>query len=389
MGFSCGLPLLLTLGVLQAWMQAEGVDLTWAGMITLVQTPYSWKFVWAPILDRFTPLALGRRRGWLLISQLALAAAIGLLGFSDPVGHPVRMVAAALLVAFFSASQDIVVDAYRREDLPDAELGLGASLYVYGYRIGMWAASGGGLILADRIPFSQVYLVMAVGMIPGLLTTLLTPEPPAPGGAPASLREAMWRPLVDFFERQGAVWILAFILLYKIGDTLAAAITIPFYLELGFSKSQIGAVVKLFGAWATIAGAVGGGVLMLRLGIHRSLWIFGLLQALSTAGFAALAGLGPSLPALSAVIAFESVTGGMGTSAFTAFMARLTNRQFTATQYALLSSLMGLPRVLAAAPTGFAAKHLGWEAFFILCTLAAVPGLLLLLRIAPWKAQMD
>jgi PAT family beta-lactamase induction signal transducer AmpG len=389
MGFSCGLPLLLTLGVLQAWMQQEGVDLTWAGMITLVQSPYSWKFLWAPILDRFTPLGLGRRRGWLLIAQLALAAAIGLLAFSDPVGHPVRMVAAALLVAFFSASQDIVVDAYRREDLPDAELGLGSSLYVYGYRIGMWAAAGGGLILADQIPFSQVYLVMAAGMIPGLLTTLLTPEPPAAGGAPASLREAMWRPLADFFQRQGAVWILAFILLYKMGDTLAAAITIPFYIELGFSKSEIGAVVKLFGAWATIAGAVGGGVLMLRIGIHRSLWIFGLLQALSTAGFAVLAGLGPSLPALSGVIAFESVTGGMGTSAFTAFMARLTNRKFTATQYALLSSLMGLPRVLAAAPTGFAAKHLGWEAFFVLCTLAAVPGLLLLFRIAPWKSQMD
>ena len=177
MGFSCGLPLLLTLGVLQAWMTEEGVDLTWVGMITLVQSPYSWKFLWAPVLDRFTPPFLGRRRGWLLVAQLALMAAIAVLAFADPVKRPVWMVAAAVLVAFFSATQDAVVDAYRREDLPDAELGLGSSLYVYGYRIGMWAASGGGLILADHMPFSQVYLVMAAGMLPGMLTTLLAPEP--------------------------------------------------------------------------------------------------------------------------------------------------------------------------------------------------------------------
>jgi PAT family beta-lactamase induction signal transducer AmpG len=389
MGFSCGLPLLLTLGVLQAWMKEEGVDLTWAGMITLVQSPYSWKFLWAPLLDRYAPPFLGRRRGWLLIAQIALAAAIALLAFSDPVAHPVRMAAAALLVAFFSATQDIVVDAYRREDLPERELGLGSSLYVYGYRVGMWAASGGGLILADLLPFSQVYLVMAAGMIPGLLTTLLAPEPPAAGEAPRTLRQALLEPLGDFLRRQGAGWILAFILLYKIGDTLAAAITIPFYLELGFSKSEIGAVVKLFGSWATIAGAIAGGVLMLRLGIARSLWLFGWLQAVSTAGFVLLAAAGPSLAALAAVIAFESITGGMGTSAFTAYMARLTDRRFTATQYALLSSLMGLPRVLAAAPTGFAAKHLGWEAFFVFCTLAALPGLLLLRRTASRKAEIE
>jgi PAT family beta-lactamase induction signal transducer AmpG len=201
---------------------------------------------------------------------------------------------------------------------------------------------------------------------------------------PRSLREAGWEPLADFFRRDGALWILAFILLYKIGDTMAAAITTPFYLELGFSKSEIGAVVKLFGSWATIAGAVGGGVLMLRLGMTRSLWVFGLLQAVSTAGFALLARLGCSLPALSGVIAFESITGGMGTSAFAAFMASLTNKKFTATQYALLTSVMGLPRVLASAPTGLAAKHVGWEWFFIGCTLAALPGLLILARIAPW-----
>jgi len=386
MGFSCGLPLLLTLGVLQAWMKEEGVDLTWVGMITLVQSPYSWKFLWSPVLDRFTPLRLGRRRGWLLIAQLALMVAIAALGESDPVAQPGWMVASAVLVAFFSATQDIVVDAYRREDLPDDELGLGSSMYVYGYRIGMWAASGGGLILADYLPFSQVYLILAAGLIPGVLTTLLTPEPRVDAKPPRSLREAGWEPLADFFRRDGAIWILAFILLYKIGDTMAAAIATPFYLELGFSKSEIGTVVKLFGSWATIAGAVAGGLLMLRLGIARSLMIFGVLQAVSTAGFAALARLGYSLTALSGVIALESITGGMGTSAFAAFMASLTNKKFTATQYALLTSIMGLPRVLASAPTGLAAKHLGWEWFFIGCTLAALPGLVVLARIAPWPA---
>jgi PAT family beta-lactamase induction signal transducer AmpG len=383
MGFSCGLPLLLTLGVLQAWMQQEGVDLAWLGMITLAQSPYSWKFLWAPVFDRFTPPGFGRRRGWLLAAQLSLMASIAALAFSDPVQAPGWMVASAVLVAFFSASQDVVVDAYRREDLSDEELGLGSSLYVYGYRVGMWAASGGGLILADHIPFTQVYLVMAAAMLPGVLTTLLTPEPKVAVGAPCSMREAMWTPLADFFRRQGACWILAFILLYKIGDVMAAAIATPFYLELGFSKSEIGAVVKLFGAWAAIAGAIAGGVLMLRLGIHRSLWVFGVLQAVSTAGFAVLARIGYSIPALSGVIALENLASGMGTSAFVAFMASLTNKRFTATQYALLSSIMGLPRVLASAPTGLAAKHLGWEGFFILCTLAAVPGLMLLPRLAP------
>jgi PAT family beta-lactamase induction signal transducer AmpG len=385
MGFSCGLPLLLTLGVLQAWMTEEGVDLAWVGMITLVQSPYSWKFLWAPVLDRFTPPFLGRRRGWLLIAQLGLMISIAALGGSDPVAHPGWMAACAMLVAFFSASQDIVVDAYRREDLADEELGLGSSLYIYGYRIGMWAASGGGLILADHIPFSRVYLVMAAGLIPGLLTTVLAPEPSVESGAPPSLGEALWSPLADFFRRDGVALILAFILLYKIGDIMAAAIATPFYLEMGFSKSEIGAVVKLFGSWATIAGALGGGLLILRLGIHRSLWVFGALQAISTAGFAVLARVGCSLPALSGVIAFESITGGMGTSAFVAFMASLTNKKFTATQYALLTSIMGLPRVLASAPTGLAAKQLGWEWFFILCTLAAIPGMLVLPRVAPWR----
>ena len=384
MGFACGLPLLLTITVLQAWMKEEGVDLTVIGMMALVGLPYTLKFLWAPFLDRFTLPFLGRRRGWLLIAQIALLLAIAGLGFTQPKENPWILAFAAFLVTFFSASQDIVVDAYRREDLPDEELGLGSSLYVNGYRVGMLLASGGGLILADHMPFSRVYLIMAACMLPGILTTIFAHEPELTAGTPKTMKEAVFDPLVEYFSRHGALYILAFILLYKIGDTMASAMTIPFYLDIGFSKTEIGAVVKLFGFWATIAGSLIGGTIMLRLGINRSLWYFGFLQAVSTAGFALLARIGYSIPALSAVIAFENLSSGMGTAAYVAFMASITNKRFTATQYALLSSLMGVPRVLASAPTGFLAKNIGWEAFFIVCTLIAIPGMILLLKFSRW-----
>jgi PAT family beta-lactamase induction signal transducer AmpG len=387
MGFVCGLPLLLTMSVLQAWMTDAGVDLAVIGMMALVGLPYTLKFLWAPFLDRFTLPFLGRRRGWMLVAQIALTASIAGLGQSDPVQNPWLLAVAAFLVTFFSASQDIVVDAYRREDLSDEELGLGSSLYINGYRVGMLLASGGGLIMADYMDFSMVYLILAGCMLPGLLTTLLTPEPETPAGTPRTMKEAVVDPLVEYFSRKDALWILIFILLYKVGDTMASAMTTPFYLDIGFSKSEIGAVVKLFGFWATIAGGLTGGVMMLRMGIHRSLWVFGFLQAVSTAGFAVLANIGYSVPWLSAVIAFENLSSGMGTAAYAAFMASITNKKFTATQYALLTSLMGVPRVLASAPTGFLAKHVGWESFFIACALVAIPGMLLLLKFAPWNPK--
>ena len=386
MGFACGLPLLLTISVLQAWMKEEGVDLTVIGMMALVGLPYTLKFFWAPFLDRFTLPFLGRRRGWLLIFQVTLIFSISGLGLTDPANNPWMVAFAAFLVTFFSASQDIVVDAYRREDFPDEELGLASSLYINGYRVGMLLASGGGLIMADHMPFSSVYLIMAACMLPGLFTTLLAHEPEITHGTPRSMHEAVVDPMVEYFSRQGALWILAFILFYKIGDTMAGAMTTPFYLDIGFSKTEIGTVVKLFGFWATIAGALIGGVLMLRLGINRSLWIFGFLQAISTACFAILARIGHSVAALSGVIAFENLSSGMGTAAYAAFMASITNKKFTATQYALLTSLMGIPRVVASAPTGFLAKNLGWENFFIACTVIAVPGMLLLFKFAPWNS---
>jgi len=387
MGFASGLPLLLTMSVLQAWMTEEGVDLTVIGLVALVQIPYTWKVLWAPFLDRYAILGLGRRRGWLLLSQAALIAAIAGLGLCNPARSFTLMVLAALLVAFFSTSQDIVIDAYRRETLADDELGLGSSLYINGYRIGMMLSSGGGLILADHMAWSNVYLIMATFMLPCLITTLLAPEPEMPLGKPHTLQAAVIDPLSEYFHRRNALLILAFILLYKIGDSMASAMTTPFYLDIGFTKTQIGAVVKIFGTGAVIGGALVGGLLMLRLGINRSLWIFGVLQALSTACFAILAKIGPNLNTLAGVIAFENISSGMGTAAFVAYMASITNKKFTATQYALLTSLMAFPRVLASAPTGYFAKYMGWAEFFVFCALIAIPGLLMLIRIAPFNRK--
>lgn len=416
MGFSSGLPLLLTITLLQAWMKQEGVDLATIGLMALVGLPYTLKFIWAPLLDRDAfpwlerqegqpypwwkaalnfPLRLslgvmGRRRGWMLWSQALLIAAIVWLAFASPAQNPAMVAVAAMFVTFFSASQDISIDAYRREDLADNELGLGSSLYINGYRVGMLLASGGGLIMADHMSFRDVYLIMAACMLAGVVTTLLTPEPDQSAGAPRTMREAVVEPFVEYFSRSGVRWglgVLAFILLYKIGDTMASTMTTPFYLDIGFTNTQIGAVVKLFGFWATIGGALLGGIILIKTGINRALWIFGFLQAISTAGFAVLAHIGPSVSGLAAVIAFENLASGMGTAAYAAFMAALTNKKFTATQYALLSSLMGVPRVFASAPTGFMAEHMGWSGFFIFCTLIAIPGMLLLFKFAPWNGR--
>jgi len=387
MGYMAGLPLELTGFVLKTWMREDGVDLTIIGLFALVGLPYTLKFITAPILDRFTIPLFGRRRGWLLIFQTGLMLAVFGLGTTSPSQNPTVVAFVALLVAFFSASQDTVIDAYRREDLADEELGLGSSLYVVGYRVGMLLATGGGLILADHMPFAAVYALMAVCLVPGLITTLLTPEPATPLGTPRSLRAAVLEPFVEYFQRHNALWILAFILLYKIGDTMAGSMTAPFYVDLNYTKTEVGAVVKLFGFWAILGGSLTGGIIMLRIGISRSLWIFGVLQAVSTAGFAVLSLIGHHVAALAAVIAFENLSAGMGTAAYAGFMASITNKKFTATQYALLTSLMGVPRVIASAGTGYLAENLGWTSFFIFCTLIAIPGMLMLFKCAPWNEE--
>ncbi|HYH41250.1 MAG TPA: MFS transporter, partial [Burkholderiales bacterium] len=310
---------------------------------------------------------------------VGLAGALVGLSFANPSPeHTFWISCAALLVAFFSASQDIVIDAYRRETLKEDELGLGSALYVNGYRIGMLLAGGGGLILADALSFPVMYRLMAAFMLGAIVVTLFAPEPPLPEGRPRTLMDAVVLPFRDYFTREGAWLALTFILLYKLGDTMASAMTTPFYLDLGYSKTDIGAIVKLFGFWATIAGGTLGGIWIMRMGMNRALWVFGFGQMISTLGFAALAGMPPTLAALATVVALENFTAGLGTAAFVGFMAALTDRRFTATQYALLSSLMGVPRVLAAAPTGWMAASLGWMWFFVLCAAIAIPGLIML-----------
>lgn len=387
MGYAAGLPLELTSFVLKTWMREEGVNLAVIGLFALVGLPYTLKFLQAPLLDRFSPGRWGRRRGWMIIFQTALIFSILSLGRTNPIQTPWLVALAAFFVTLFSASQDIVIDAYRREDLSDEELGLGSSLYVAGYRIGMLLASGGGLILADYLSFPLVYALMALCLVPGLVTTLLTPEPATPFGMPKTMKEAVTEPFAEFFRRPNAILMLAFILLYKLGDTMASSMTAPFYVDLQFSKTEIGALVKLVGFWAILSGSFVGGILMLRLGINKSLWIFGLLQAVSTAGFAVLAQIGHNIPMLAFVIGFENLSSGMGTAAYAAFMASITNKKFTATQYALLTSLMGIPRVVASSGTGFLAEAMGWTGFFVFCTLIAAPGMLLLFKFAPWRSE--
>jgi PAT family beta-lactamase induction signal transducer AmpG len=385
MGFASGLPLLLTGSVLQAWMKEEGVDLSTIGLFTLVGLPYTLKFLWAPVMDRFIPPLFGRRRGWLLITQVALIAALVGLSLSRPAENPWLLAFMAMLVTFCSASQDIVIDAFRREDLADRELGLGSAMYVNGYRLGMLLAGGGGLILADMMPFSAMYQLMAASLVLGVIVTLLVREPQMVPGTPRTIKSAVVEPFVEYFQRDGAVLFLAFILLYKLGDAMASAITTPFYLDLGFSKTEIGVVVKLFGVWATIGGGTLGGILILRMGINRGLWVFGIFQMVSTFGFVVLDQIGHNVTALSVVIALENLASGMGTAAFVGFMGALTDKRFTATQYALLSSLMGVPRVIISAPTGWMAEVMGWSGFFVTCTVIAIPGLLILNRFAPWR----
>lgn len=378
LGFCSGLPFYLTGSTMQAWMKESGVDIGTIGLFALVGTPVALKFLWAPVFDRFTPLALGRRRGWMFLTQLALAAALVLMSRWNP-DMPLGIFAVlAILVSFFSASQDIVIDAWRRESFTDRELGLASSLTINGYRAGMLVSSSGALLLSATMAWSAVYVIMGLIVAASSVFTFFAPEPKVDVPPPRNFQEAVVEPFVDYFKRPGAWLVLLFILCYKLGDNLASAMTMPLYLELGFTKPQIALVVKGLGIFGMITGGLLGGVLMLRWPLVRSLWIFGILQAVSTAGFAWLATQGASLPGLEGVIFFENFTAGMGTSAYAAYMGSITNRRFSATQYALLSSLMAVSRSFIAAPSGYLVKGLGWEGYFIFCAVIAIPGMLLL-----------
>jgi len=377
-GFSSGLPLLLTGSTLKFWMREEGLDLTTIGFFGLVGLPYTLKFLWAPFMDRIVPPYGGRRRGWMLITQVFLMIALASMTFVQPAVHLPAIAGLCLLIAFASASQDIVLDAYRREYLSDDELGIGSSIFVNGYRIGLLASGALTLVLAEYLSWSTAYFIMGLCLLVGIVATIMAPEPAIDVPPPSSLHEAFVGPFLEFCRRPGWVSILLFILLYKIGDSMASEMLSPFWVDLEVSKPQIAAIVKTFGFAALLTGGLLAGLVVYRWGIIPSLLIFGVLQMISTAGFAVLAIVGNHLPTLTAVIAFENLTGGMGTTAFVAFMASLTDKRFTATQYALLSSFMGIPRVLAGSVTGLMATWLGWAGFFVVCTLLAIPGLLLI-----------
>lgn len=381
LGYCSGLPFLLIGSTLQAWMKNEGVDLTQIGLISLLGLPYVLKFLWAPLLDRYSLPFLGRRKGWMLCFQVLIVFSIFSLSMTSPKENLALVAFWAFMISLFSASQDIVLDAYRREILPDEELGLGSSLYVNGYRLAMLVSGAFALFLADQMDWKSVYQWMALLMSPALLFTVISPAEGMHENHPKDLKSAVIGPLQDFFTRKGAWVILLFILFYKAGDSMASNMTTPFILDIGYSKTDIATVAKTFGMLATILGGLIGGMVMLRFNMRYSLILFGLLQAVSTLGFAILPNIPIGFISLASVIAFENLASGMGTTAYSAYMASLTNKQFTGTQYALLSALMGVPRVILSSPTGLMSKIMGWEMFFVFCTVAAAPGLFLLFKV--------
>lgn len=396
-GFASGLPLYLLINLMPAWLRSEGVDLRMIGFFALVQIPYTWKFIWAPFLDRFPVLGLGRRRGWMVVSQIGLLFSIGTLGGFDPRGDINLVMALATLLAFLSATQDIALDAYRREILADAELGLGNSVHVNAYRVAGLVPGSLSLILADLIPWQEVFWFTSLFVAPGLVMALLVREPKVAPTAPKTLREACVEPFHEFITRagwRGALLVLGFLFLYKIGDSLATALSTPFYLDMGYSKTDIGLIAKHAGLWPAVIGGMVGGLWMVRLGINRALWIFGAVQLVTILGFAWLAWLGPQAEigldqriALAAVIGAEYLGVGLGTAAFTAFIARATNPAYTGTQFALFTSLTAVPRTLVNASAGVLVENMGWPLFFLFCTALAVPGMLLLLKVAPWQEK--
>lgn len=392
-GIAAGLPLLLTGSTLQAWMKEENVDLSVIGAISLVGLPYTLKFLWSPLMDRYVWKKVGKRKGWILIAQLFVILSLYYLSTLSPALGLSTVVYAAILITFFSATQDIAIDAYRRESLKDEELGLGSTLYVQGYRVALLITGAGALAISDflddsmsvTIAWSQTYQIMAGVMFLAALVGLFAPKVPDQDNHPQSMKEAVIGPLKEFFTRDGWLLMLAFIFFYKVGDTMAANLTMPFYLDLGFEKKEVALVAKTFGTLFMLIGGFLGGFLIYFFGIMKSLFLFGFLQAISTFGFSLLAWTGKSIPVLTGVIAFENISSALGTAAYAAYMASLANKRFTATQYALLTSLMGVPRVIASAPTGWMAKHMGWFGFFLFCTLIAIPGMLFLVKLMKQK----
>lgn len=396
LGFSSGLPRLLVYSTLTFWLLEEGLDIESVGLFAATALPYNLKFLWAPFIDRVSVPGLGRllglRRGWMLLLQVALAGAIAALAMTDPSANPLACALAALAVAALSASQDVVIDAYRVERLADEEQGAGAAAAVSGYRVGMLAASAGALYIAEWSgDWAWTYLVMAAAMLVGVATTLASAEPEREpredqsAGVAERLREGVIGPLRDFASRRGWLAIGGFILLYKLGDALAGTMTNPLLVDLGFSKLEIANIAKTYGLAASLGGVLVGGLLVRRIGIVGALWIGGVLQMASNLMFSLQASVGHDMTWLTATIGVENLSGGLGTAAFVAYLSALCNREYTATQYALLTALSSGLRTLASTGTGFAAAAMGWGPYFLATTLAAAPGLAALL----WLQRRD
>ena len=386
LGFASGLPLALTAGTLQAWLTVAGLDLKTIGVFTLVGLPYTLKFLWAPLMDRLVPPWLGRRRGWMLVMQLCVALGLVAMAVTGPGQRPEILGVLALVVAFLSASLDIVFDAYRTDVLLRPERGFGAAVWVNGYRCALLVASAGALLLADHIGWPNTYLLLAALMAAGVVTILVSPEPSEPSALPTSLAEAVGGPLKEFFMRPGVIGLLALIILYKVGDAVAASLQTAFLIGgMGFSVSEVG-YVKGLGIGATLAGALVGGLAMAKMGMVRSLLLFGILQAVSNLGFMWLAWMGKSYIVLTTSILVENVTGGMGTAAFVALIMSLCDHRYTATQFALLSSLEALGRVFSGRPSAELVDMVGWAQFFFWSFLIALPGIWLVWAL---RAQLD
>lgn len=388
LGFSSGLPLLLTGSTLQAWLKDAHVDLTLIGFTAILGLPYSLKFLWSPVLDAYPILGLGRRRGWMLLGQFLVSILLVLMAWQDPRGSLGIMAILAVAIAFASATQDIGIDAWRTESLSKSDQGLGAAISINSYRIAMLVAGAFALWLADRAPWRVVYLVMASLMLPGILTTLMVREP-STESAPRNLLDAVVLPFKDFFGRVGAIEILAFTLLYKLGDMMASALTTVFLMDQGFTKSEIGLATKGVGLVSLIVGALVGGILMRKWTLKKALLIFGCLQALSILTPFMLALVGFNRPLMYGTLVAENLCFGTGAVAYTAFLMRACTKGMAATQYALLSSLMALPRTVFASSAGVLAKGFGWPPYFLLCIALALPGLLLLVRYDRWQIEGD
>ncbi|MFT2089828.1 AmpG family muropeptide MFS transporter [Paraglaciecola sp. 2405UD69-4] len=389
-GFSSGLPLYLLIQFVPAWLRSAEIDLATIGLINLVLFPYTWKFLWSPVMDRFVLPFFGRRRGWMFVTQLGLIALMGSLSLFDPASQLQSIIIIVSAIAFFSASQDIVIDAYRREILPDDELGAGNAFYAQAYRISSFVPGSLAMILAGFFPWSVAHLSIAVFMLVGLVTTLLIKESSKPGEEPQTLKLAVVEPFKEFFERSGwqnALWILFFIILYKLGDSMATALETPFFMDMGFTTVEIGSIAKVSKTLGATIGTIIGGLAMVKLGINRSLWVFGAFQIVSILGYVLLSVVGYNHFVLALASGLEYLGVGLGSVALIAFMASSTNKHFTATQFALLSSIAVIPRTFVSATTGFVIESVGYTQFFVICFLCAIPGMLMLFKIAPWNGN--